>query len=94
MQANNKFSFISALKTNQAEFILSEKSKKLLYIFQAMQHASKINLSYLVRTESQTSLLNKTFTRQCNNTMMNVSRLFNIWRENKKVKNIESYIKK
>ena len=59
-----------------------------------MQHASKMNLNPLLRTEDKTALLNKTFNTLCNNKMMNVSRIFNIWRENKKVKDIEIGIKK
>lgn len=59
-----------------------------------MQHASKMNMSPLLRTEDKTALLNKTFNTLCNNKMMNVSRIFNIWRENKKVKDIEIVIKK
>ncbi len=59
-----------------------------------MQNVSKANMSYLVRTEQQTNLLNKTFTKLSNNTMNNISRLFSIWRSNKKVKNIEITVKK
>lgn len=58
-----------------------------------MQNVSKANMSYLVRTEQQTNLLNKTFTKLSNNTMNNISRLFSIWRSNKKVKNIEITVK-
>ena len=58
-----------------------------------MQNVSKANMSYLVRTEQQTILLNKTFTKLSNNTMNNISRLFSIWRSNKKVRNIEISVK-
>ena len=58
-----------------------------------MQNVSKANMSYLVRTEQQTILLNKTFTKLSNNTMNNISRLFSVWRSNKKVRNIEISVK-
>lgn len=80
---SSKYLFISALKTSSAEYILAEKSKKLLSVFQSMQVAAKSNMSYVIRTEGQTALLNRTFTQLVNNTNINLGRVFNMWRENK-----------
>ena len=85
MLHNNKMAiFINALKSNMVDISHADKSQKILSAFQVITEAIRNNLDQIMKTEKKTKLLNKMFYNLFENTILDVRKTFNLWRQKNK----------
>lgn len=76
--------FINALKSNMVDNSHADKSQKILSAFQVITEAIRNNLDQIMKTEKNTKLLNKMFYNLFENTILDVRKTFNLWRQKNK----------